>query len=113
MRAAKNKKVAARNQTAITELHSYIKEHFQVADEVNTPMMRERLPWITPSAVSAGLWKLSTEGILMEADRKPIGCRTAKCVIYMVAEDYMMVRGTENIEAKEPGLPREHKRKHK
>lgn len=87
--------------TAITQVHSYIKEHYKPGDLINAKQLHQQLPWLTFSSISAALWKLSKEEILL-VDTNP----GKQGNIYMVDESYLMVRGNEDREAPEPGKPR-------
>ena len=98
--------VRIRKLTAITQVHSYIKEHYKPGDLVNARQLHQLLPWLTFSSVSAALWKLGKEEILL-VDTNPGKFGN----IYMVDENYMITRGKEDREAPEPGKPRNCKRK--
>ena len=91
----------AKNMTAITQVHSYIKEHYKPGDLVTTNQLHQLLPWLTNSSISAALWKLGVEEILISDDDV-----TKRANIYMVNNNYLMFRGTENREAPEPGVHR-------
>jgi hypothetical protein len=88
--------------TAITQIHLYIKEHYKPGDIITIHDIEVKLQHLRYSAISAALWKLGDEGILICSQfTGPHGCNE-----YMVDDSYMIDRGHEDREAPEPGLPR-------
>jgi len=96
--------------TSITQVHSYIKEHFKPGDILNSCMITDSVSYLTRSSISAALWKLGTEDILIDidGDKGPYGCTE-----YMVNDTYLDSRGNEDREAPEPGTPRKRTKKPK
>jgi len=101
--------MSAKQMTAITQVHYYIKEHFVPSDIISLKDLQLGLKHLTYSSISASLWKLGKENILLVMDETG----PSKLKLYMVNDNYMNLRGTENREAAEPGLKRKHKRKQK
>ena len=98
----------AKQMTSITQVHLYIKEHFKPGDIVSIGNISPGLLHLTASSISAALWKLGIEEVLILASEGegPYGCNE-----YMVNDTYMESRGFEDREAPEPGLPRKRKSK--
>lgn len=51
----------AKGQSTITEVHDYIREHYQVGDSVTLHDLRTLLPWLKDTNISSALNKLEKE----------------------------------------------------
>ena len=99
----------AKQMTSITQVHSWIKEHCKETDIISICCVTKGLQHLTYSSVSAALWTLGVEEILLPMKEKgPYGCTE-----YMVSDTVMCVRGHEDREAAEPGTKRHRKKKAK
>lgn len=88
------------DQTAITQIHYYIKEHFKTGDSINTSDILAKLTWLTPSSISASLWKFKEEGMLEKTGRQGL------CNQYTVLSEIFCKRDTEDMTPCKQGIRR-------
>jgi hypothetical protein len=90
-----------KQQTAITQVHLYIKEHFVKGEMFTSTLLHKKLKHLTPSSITAALWKLTEEGILY---------RDWSVIPYV----HTVTNGTFcTRESESRGAPAEHHRHHK
>lgn len=56
--------MSKKNQSAITQVHLYIKEHYKKGDQFTSVTLLKKLKYLTRSSITAALWKLTEEGLL-------------------------------------------------
>lgn len=99
----------ANKMTAITQVHCYIKEHCSPGDIISVCCITKNLQHLTYSSVSASLWKLGQEELLIPLEEKG-RCGSNE---YMVNDNIHDLRGHENRNAPPQGVKRSRSKKTK